>query len=30
MEADAWLESITGLDLGTINALLSEHGENRP
>lgn len=30
LEADAWLESITGLDLGTINALLSEHGESRP
>lgn len=30
MEADAWLESITGLDPAAINALLSEHGENRP
>jgi beta-phosphoglucomutase-like phosphatase (HAD superfamily) len=30
IEADAWLESITGLDIGAIDTLLSGHGENRP
>lgn len=27
MEADAWIESLTGLDPGTLDSLLSEHGE---
>lgn len=30
IEADAWLESITGLDIRAIDTLLSGHGENRP
>jgi beta-phosphoglucomutase-like phosphatase (HAD superfamily) len=30
IEGDAWLESITGLDIRAIDTLLSEHGENRP